>query len=76
MTKSAQPYVVLIRRAVAQIDLYRPSDVAEFLAEPMAQDAILMRLQEIGENLARIRHLFATSMKKRLRRWRPIPGTS
>ncbi|MDQ3655173.1 MAG: DUF86 domain-containing protein [Chloroflexota bacterium] len=57
MTKSAQPYVVLIKRALAQIAQYCPPTKAELLAQPMAQDAILMRLQELGENLARIRHL-------------------
>ena len=47
----------MIDRALAHIGRYRPVDQAAFLAEPMAQDAILMRLQEIGENLARIRRI-------------------
>ncbi len=57
MTKSIQPYLVLITRALSQIEQYRPSTEAEFLSQPMTQDAIVMRLQEIGENLARIRRL-------------------
>ncbi len=57
MTKSIQPHLILITRALAQITQYRPSDKEQFLNHPMAQDAILMRLQEIGENLARIRRL-------------------
>ncbi len=57
MTKSIQPYLVLITRALSQIEQYRPATEAEFLSQPMTQDAILMRLQVIGENLARIRNL-------------------
>ena len=57
MKKSRQPYFVLILRALKQIEQYQPSTKAEFLEHTMAQDAILMRLQGIGENLASIRHL-------------------
>lgn len=57
MTKSPQPHLVLIQRALTHIEHYRPRDKSEFLAQPMTQDAILMRLQVIGENLARIRRL-------------------
>jgi uncharacterized protein with HEPN domain len=31
--------------------------MTSFLDQPMAQDAIVMRLQEIGENLARMRRI-------------------
>lgn len=48
---------MLIQRALTHIEHYRPDDKAQFLAQPMAQDAILMRLQVIGENLAQIRRL-------------------
>lgn len=57
MTNSAQPYLIHLRQALAQIDSYLPSDRATFFAHEMAQDAILMRLQEIGENLAQLRRL-------------------
>jgi len=57
MTKSIQPYLVLITRALSQIEQYRPATRAELLSQPMTQDVIVMRLQEIGENLARIRRL-------------------
>ena len=57
MRKSPQPYLVLIQRALAHIEHYRPENKAQFLVQPMAQDAILMRLQVIGENLAQIRRL-------------------
>lgn len=59
MTKSIQPHLVLITRALTQIEQYRPADRETFLSFPMVQDAILMRLQVIGENLARIRRLDA-----------------
>lgn len=57
MRKSRQPYLVLIQRALTYIEQYRPQDKVDFLSQPMTQDAILMRLQVIGENLARIRRL-------------------
>lgn len=57
MKKVARPYFELIERALSRIERYRPSDEATFLADSMIQDAVMMRLQEIGENLARIRRL-------------------
>lgn len=57
MTKSFQPHLTLIREALTHIQQYLPPDEASFLSHSMAQDAILMRLQEIGENLARMRHI-------------------
>lgn len=57
MTKVFDPHIELIRTAVAAIEQYRPADKATFIASPMTQDAILMRLQEIGENLARMRQI-------------------
>ena len=57
MNKSIEPHVILIKRALAQIERYCPPDKANFLADPMAQHAILMRLLEIGENLARMRRI-------------------
>lgn len=57
MTRSAEPYLDHIEQALAQIASYCPSERAVFFANQMAQDAILMRLQEIGENLAQLRRL-------------------
>ena len=57
MRKSPQPYLILIQRALTHIEQYRPENKAQFLTQPMAQDAILMRMQVIGENLAQIRRL-------------------
>lgn len=57
MTKSAQPHFDLISESLAQIDRYRPSTKDAFLAQPMAQDAVLMRLHVMGESLASIRRL-------------------
>jgi uncharacterized protein with HEPN domain len=51
------PHIQLIRAALGRIQQDQPADEAAFLSRPMVQDAILMRLQEIGENLSRMRHL-------------------
>lgn len=57
MRKSFRPHIQLIRAALAHIRQYQPENKATFLVHPMAQDAILMRLQQTGENLARMRRI-------------------
>lgn len=57
MTHVAIPHLLLVRGALAQIERYKPTSYDEFLLNEMAQDAILMRLQEIGENLSRVRQI-------------------
>jgi uncharacterized protein with HEPN domain len=57
MNPSTRPYFARIQRALGRIEEYLPTTEADFLNQPMAQDAILMRLQEIGEVLARIRRI-------------------
>jgi uncharacterized protein with HEPN domain len=57
MKKYYEPHIELIRMAVDAINQYRPDDYDAFLQQQMVQDAILMRLQVIGENLVRIRHI-------------------
>lgn len=64
MKRVYTPHFVLIRAALEAIESYRPADKATFLAQPMAQDAILMRLQEIGENLAQIRRIDEAAYKQ------------
>ncbi len=55
MTKSQEPYLVLIRGAIEAVRKYKPDDFGELKSNQMAQDAIIMRLQQIGELLAHIR---------------------
>lgn len=64
MTKSAQPHLELIRESLSQIDRHRPSTRDAFLAQPMVQDAVLMRLHVMGESLACIRRLDADAFEK------------
>ena len=42
----------------------RPADKASFLADQNAQDATLMRLQDIGEQLSRLRENFPEFYEK------------
>jgi uncharacterized protein with HEPN domain len=55
ITKHAKPYLLLIDQSLVQIATYTPDAIESFLEDQMCQDAVAMRLQEIGENLARIR---------------------
>jgi uncharacterized protein with HEPN domain len=54
--KTFEPQIAVIRDSIVHIQRYQPSDLATFLAQPMAKDAILMRLQVIGEALATMRN--------------------
>ncbi len=47
----------MIQDSITAIEDCRPTDMETFLASPVLQDAVLMRLQVIGENLAQMRHL-------------------
>lgn len=57
MRKAYEAHVTIIREAIAAIEAYRPADEEAFFASPMLQDAILMRLQVIGEHIASMRRL-------------------
>lgn len=57
MKKSYAPHLLIIRESIAAIESYRPPDKVAFLADALAQDAILMRLQVIGEHLAGMRRI-------------------
>jgi hypothetical protein len=48
------PYLTVIQESIAAVESYRPVDKETFLASPVLQDALLMRLQVIGENLAQM----------------------
>ncbi len=56
--KQYQPYLMLALRTIKRIRDNTPKTRDEFLASPNAQDATAMRLQEIGENLAKVRDKF------------------
>lgn len=45
-------------QAAERVKTYAPSSEAEFQSSPLIQDAVCMRLQEIGENLSKIRQHF------------------
>jgi uncharacterized protein with HEPN domain len=64
VTKACAPHLALIRESLAAIERYRPADRETFLANPMAQDAIVMRLQVIGEHLERMRAVDAPAFAR------------
>lgn len=57
MNKTFGPHLVLIVESIAAIERYRPDNLNQFLEDDIVQDAILMRLQVIGEHLARMRQI-------------------
>lgn len=58
MVKSPTPHLAYILETLDTIKANTPEDKAMFLSSPNAQDATLMRLQDIGEQLSRIRDQF------------------
>ncbi len=74
MNKSARPHFVLIEQALDQIELYRATTEAAFLEDQKSQDAILMRLQQIGENLIKIRDQDPDAFQRRPDSWHKLAG--
>lgn len=57
MRKVYAPHIAVIRDSIAAIHGYLPAQPDAFRSNPMLQDAVLMRLQVIGEHLARMRQI-------------------
>lgn len=55
---SPKPNLNFILDTLASISNNTPKDKRVFMSDPNAQDATLMRLQDIGEQLSRIRDKF------------------
>ena len=56
--KQPKPYLLNVIDGLDAIASYRPSTEQEFMDDPKTQDAVLMRLQDIGENLSHVRDMF------------------
>ena len=57
MTKYSVPFYRYILDALDHIREYQPPTLSDFSSDSKSRDAMMMRLQEVGENLARIRTL-------------------
>lgn len=56
--KSPVPYIEMAVEAGDRVLQYAPETEGEFQRSPVIQDAICMRLQEMGENLSKVRQHF------------------
>jgi uncharacterized protein with HEPN domain len=56
--KTVRPHLDYILDTLRVIEENTPADHSKFMSDRNAQDATLMRLQDIGEQLARIRDQF------------------
>jgi uncharacterized protein with HEPN domain len=56
--KYPKPYLINILQSIDAIESYIPKDFESFSKDDLRQDAILMRLQDIGENLIHLRDIF------------------
>lgn len=74
MIKRVRPHLLLIEQALDQIGAYQPDSEESFLADQMVQDAILMRLQQIGENLIKIRDQDPEAFVDKPDSWNKLAG--
>ncbi|WP_182358384.1 HepT-like ribonuclease domain-containing protein [Tomitella gaofuii] len=56
--KSPRPYLQMVVAAASRVAEHLPASEDEFLRTQLVQDAVCMRLQEMGENLGKIRRQF------------------
>ena len=56
--KVPKPYLINIVQSIDAIESYMPKDFASFSKDSLRQDAVLMRLQDVGENLIQMRDAF------------------
>lgn len=56
--KQPKPYLLGVLSGIDVIVSYLPDSETVFMADHKSQDAILMRLQDIGENLSKLREGF------------------
>lgn len=64
MTKQPNPHYAHILDTLETIRTYTPTTKEAFMSDPNAQDATLMRLQDIGEQLVHIRDQFPDSWER------------
>jgi len=57
-SKSPKPHLAYILETLEVIHANTPSNLDAFMSDRNAQDATLMRLQDIGEQLAHVRDQF------------------
>jgi len=62
--KTVKPHIEYIIDTLDKIHTNTPSERSQFLNDPNAQDATIMRLQDIGEQLSRIRDQFPDFFEK------------
>jgi len=58
IVKTVKPHIEYIIDTLDKIHINTPISRSQFLDDPNAQDATIMRLQDIGEQLSRIRDKF------------------
>ena len=74
MRKRAEPYILLAERALRQLEQYVPDSEKAFLDQPVLQDAVLLQLLQIGENLSQLRSGFPDQFSRAPESWDQIIG--
>ena len=74
MTKVAKPYLLKAERALDQLETYIPPSEEIFLEQRVLQDAILLQIFQIGENLAQLRSRWPQGFARAPESWRQIIG--
>jgi uncharacterized protein with HEPN domain len=74
LTREIEPYKQLILLALDRLERNIPASKEEFLQSEVLQDAALLQLLQVGENLARIRDLAPTKFDEAPESWNRIVG--
>lgn len=74
MRKRAEPYILLAERALGKLESYIPESEEAFLGQQMLQDAILLQIFQIGENLSQLRSRFPEQFAHAPEIWDQIIG--
>jgi uncharacterized protein with HEPN domain len=74
LKRAIEPHIELILIALHQLDDYIPATRQEFIDSRVLQDAILLQLFQVGENLARIRDLRPELFEAAPESWNRIIG--
>ncbi len=72
--KIVKPYKELIVLALDQLDEYVPDTKEEYLQSRVLQDAILLQLLQVGENLARFRDISPKTFENAPESWNRVVG--
>jgi uncharacterized protein with HEPN domain len=72
--KYADPYLLVAVRPLNRLEEYTPATAETFFGQRVLQDAILLQILQIGENLSQLRSRFPKGFQRAPESWDEIIG--